>query len=212
MSSIDARSSARFRRWRNQGECVTSGTGRSDSIMAFEKSGAKKKQALRARGHAGPIGIAAGLRDLIVDGAYKSGARLTERAVAERFGCTAAATREAFHLLEKQGAIVVSARRGVRVIDQEQAPPAEVFLVWDQLRRLLGEELRRHGAKASDDGAMAPAAGSRSNRLAAVEESLSRLGVLAHNRRLVELMARAALHVMIVAPERFGEIEASLAR
>ncbi len=180
--------------------------------MSREKTGAEKKHSAAARGHTGPQGIAAELRHLIVDGAYKAGARITERAVAERFGCTAAATREAFHLLEKQGAIVVSARRGARVIDEEQAPPAEIFLVWDRLRWLLGDELRRHGAAVNGDAPQPAAGGSRAQRLGAVEASLARLGGLAHNRRLAEAMARIALHVMIVAPGRFDEIEASLAR
>lgn len=186
--------------------------GRNDAVMSREKTGAEKKQGAAGRSHSGPQGVAAELRHLIVDGAYKAGARITERAVAEKFGCTAAATREAFHLLEKQGAIAVSARRGARVIDEEQAPQGEIFLVWDRLRWLLGEELRRHGASVNGDAPKAAAGESRSQRLGAVEASLLRLGGLSHNRRLAEAMARVALHVMIVAPGRFDEIEASLAR
>lgn len=163
-----------------------------------------------ARG--GAATVADALRRLIADGAYKAGARITERTVAERFGCTAATTREAFHLLEKQGAIVVSARRGARVIDPEQAPPAEIFLVWDRLRWLLGEELRRHGESIDGESDLALSGSPRSHRLAQTEATLLKLGARARNRRLAEAMARIALHVTIVAPDRFDEIEASLAR
>ncbi|MEE2692592.1 MAG: GntR family transcriptional regulator [Pseudomonadota bacterium] len=180
--------------------------------MATDKSSAEKKQSANTRGQPGPLSVAADLRHLIVDGTYKAGARITERTVAERFDCTAASTREAFHLLEKQGAIIVSARRGARVIDHAQAPPSEIFLVWDRLRWLLGEELRRHGQAVNGEGAVTSSGASRSQRLIAAEANLNRLGALAHNKRLAEVMARIALHVMIVAPDRFEEIEASLAR
>ena len=48
--------------------------------------------------------------------------------------------------------------------------------------------------------------------LAAAEAALNQLAEAAQSPRIAELMARTALHVMIVAPERFDEIEASLER
>lgn len=159
----------------------------------------------------GPVAVASALRTLIVDGGYKAGARITERAVGERFGCTAATTREAFHLLEKQGAIMVSARRGARVIDEKLAPPTELFLVWDRLRMLLGDELRRRGFIGADARvAGTETEGVRSGSLASIEAVLAELGERSHNRRLAEAMARVALHVAIIAPGRLGEIEESL--
>lgn len=160
----------------------------------------------------GPSLVADDLRALIVDGSYKAGARITERAVAERFHCTAAATREAFHLLEKQGAIIVSARRGARVIDDQYAPPAELFIVWDRLRWLLGEELRRHDASVEQARVEEKTAKTPSRRLGLVEAQLERLGEASGNMRLAWAMARIALHVSIIAPERLGEIEESLSR
>lgn len=160
----------------------------------------------------GPSLVADELRALIVDGSFKAGARITERAVAERFHCTAATTREAFHLLEKQGAIIVSARRGARVIDDQYAPPAELFIVWDRLRWLLGEELRRHDASVEQLRAGEITAKAPSRRLVLVEEQLERLGAASRNARLARAMARIALHVSIVAPERLGEIGESLNR
>lgn len=154
-----------------------------------------------------PVMIADELRSAIVDGAFRSGVRITERVVAERFGCTAAMTRESFHLLEKHGAIILSARRGARVIDAEFAPPDELFIVWDRLRALLGEELRRRNATVN----FVPSSErSPRHRLAAVERVLTELGETSRNPRLTQAMARIALHVAIVSPDRLFEIEESL--
>ena len=153
--------------------------------------------------------VADGLRAMIIDGELTPGARVTERAVAERFDCTASTTREAFHLLEKQGAIIVSARRGARVIDAKQAPPRELLVVWDRLRWLLGEELRR-----SEVGGLPPertkSGKTRSQRLAHVEQCLTVMSDRSGHPRLAELMSRVALHACIVAPEQLDVIEESL--
>ncbi|PQA87706.1 hypothetical protein CW354_04910 [Marinicaulis flavus] len=161
---------------------------------------------------AGPAVVADELRALIVDGSFKAGARITERAVTERFDCTSATTREAFHLLEKQGAIIVSARRGARVIAEAYAPPEELFIVWDRLRWLLGEELRRHDASIQPSLPEGKSKKQPSDRLKQIEAQLERLGASSGNIRLVRAMARIALHVAIVAPERLVEIEESLSR
>lgn len=156
--------------------------------------------------------VAEGLRALIVDGELAAGARITERAVAERFDCTASMTREAFHLLEKQGAIVVSARRGARVIDASYAPPKELLVVWDRLRWLLGEELRRRDVPVEPADQTEKEAQSLSQRLERVERQLTLLSGLSGNRRLADVMGRVALHVCIVVPERLSELEESLCR
>lgn len=155
--------------------------------------------------------VAGELRALIVDGELAAGARITERTVIERFHCTASTTREAFHLLEKQGAIIVSARRGARVIDADHAPPRELFVVWDRLRWLLGEELRRQAA-APPAGKLGPAGKSRSKRLDAVESRIATLSDMSGLPRLAQIMGQIALHVCIVAPDRLIEIEESLSR
>lgn len=154
--------------------------------------------------------VAEGLRALIVDGELAAGARITERAVAERFDCTASMTREAFHLLKKQGAIMVSARRGARVIDAAYAPPKELFVVWDRLRWLLGDELRRHNTSTELVSQPKKAVQTRSQRLELVERQLALLSSVSGNPRLADLMGQVALHVCIVAPERLAELEESL--
>lgn len=154
--------------------------------------------------------IALKLGRAIVDGEFEAGARITEREVAERFDCSATTSREVFHLLEKQGAIALSARRGARIIDAAKAPPGDVLIVWDHLRRLLGEELRRSGA--SPPERELAGRGAASVRLESIENRLSELAELCGNARIGQVLARVALHVAIVAPERLGEIETSLAR
>lgn len=158
----------------------------------------------------GPEEIAQRLGRAIVDGEFAAGARITEREVAERFDCSATTAREVFHHLEKQGAITLSARRGARIIDAAKAPPDDVFAVWDHLRRLLGEELRRERANAPERPPLTR--GAASARLEAVERRLSELGRLGRNEKLAQVMARVALHIAIVAPTRLDEVEASLAR
>lgn len=158
----------------------------------------------------GPEEIAHRLCEAIVDGEFAAGARITEREVAERFDCSATTAREVFHYLEKQGAIALSARRGARIIDPGKAPPDDVFAVWDHLRRLLGEELRREGVTPPERPP--PGRTAASARLEAIERRLTELGRLGRNDKLGQVMARVALHIAIVAPDRLGEVEASLAR
>ena len=156
--------------------------------------------------------VAGGLRTLILDGELQAGERITERAAAKRFGCTASSTREAFHLLEKQGAIIVSARRGARVIDETYAPPQELFVVWDRLRWLLGEELRQQNKSVGELDSMETSGRTPSQRLELVDKRLRHLSGLSGHPRLAYIMSRVALHVCIVAPERLAEIEESLRR
>lgn len=158
-----------------------------------------------------PSAISDELARMIVDGELEAGARITEREVSELFRCSAATAREAFHLLQKQGAIMLSARRGARIVDGRDAPPGDVFVVWDCLRGLLGEEVRGQSEAGSED-LPALGAGAPSRRLAAVEARLARLGRIARNEKLAQVLSRVAMHVAIVAPERLAEVEASLAR
>jgi DNA-binding GntR family transcriptional regulator len=158
----------------------------------------------------GPPVMAARLRDLIVDGRFPAGARLTEREIGAIFGCSAAAVREILHFLEKEGAVSLSARKGARVMDPRSASPADVLSVWNVLHPLLAQEMARKGIKPGPG--KSPAQGvAASARLRALEGRLARIGKAVGNEKLVSILARAALHLAIVAPERFGELEAELA-
>lgn len=158
----------------------------------------------------GPAAIAASLRDRIVDGQFAPGARVTEREVGALFGCSAAAVREVFHLLEKEGAITLSARRGARVVDAQVAPPGDVMTMWAVMRRLLAREVERKtnwppGEALATDAPL-------SARLRALEGRLAQLGSAIDNPRLTRILSRVAMHLAIVDPAGFGRIEAGMDR
>jgi DNA-binding GntR family transcriptional regulator len=170
----------------------------------------------KARANSGPAGaaghaaIAARLRDRIVDGQFAPGARITEREVSALFGCSASAVREVFHLLEKEGAITLSARRGARVVDAQAAPPGDVQTTWDILRVLLAREVERKTNWPPADAL--PDDASRATRLKALEARLHELGEAIGNRRLTAILARVAMHLAIVDPARFTQVEAGMNR
>jgi hypothetical protein len=153
---------------------------------------------------------AAAMRRLVVDGEFPAGARITERQVSDRFGCTAATAREVFHILEKAGAITQSARRGARVVDQTAAPPDDVFVVWRHLSRLIWSETA--AASATPPPWSPPSSSSRSRRLEAIEHRLGTMAGLTNSPRLGQILGRLAMHLAIVAPDRLAEAEASLVR
>lgn len=163
-------------------------------------------------GPGGPAAIAPNLRDLIVEGRFAPGVRITEREVSQLFGCSAGAAREVFHLLEKDGAIVLSARRGASIIDSRNAPPAQVWAVWDLLLPLLFAEVdRKSGLTAPSFGGRAGQA-SPAHRLRLIEAHLDRLGRLGHNSRVAEILGRLTLHLAIVEPGALDRLEKDLVR
>lgn len=68
----------------------------------------EKHQTLREK-------IAESLREAIIKGTLKSGERLAESEVAERFGISRTPVREAFRQLESEGFLMVAPRRGATV-------------------------------------------------------------------------------------------------
>ena len=62
-----------------------------------------------------PEQIAARLAERIVSGAYAPGQRILEQAVAEEFAVSRGPVREALRLLEKDGLVMILARRGAQV-------------------------------------------------------------------------------------------------
>ncbi len=63
------------------------------------------------------------LREAIVDGELAPGSRLSEQAIASRFGVSRTPVREAFAQLEREGLVLTVARTGVyvRIIDAREA-------------------------------------------------------------------------------------------
>ncbi len=90
--------------------------------------------------------VAVVLRQAIADGTYLSGERLVELAIAQEFSVSQNTVRDALRLLENEGWIVKTSRRGafVRTFSSEEA--AEVYAL---LEAVGGLALRRATARIS---------------------------------------------------------------
>lgn len=132
-----------------------------------------------------------GVLHKVLAGELAPGERLTERYIVETLRCTHAAAREVLHRLQALGAVVVSQRRGARVVSAREAPPGEVELVWRQLLPLL---------EAAAGGVFsAPARGAPAERRVATVQALKRLGTLSGEHRLAQLLQQIALQRAIVS-------------
>jgi DNA-binding GntR family transcriptional regulator len=74
-----------------------------------------------------PEQIAARLSERIVSGAYSPGQRIMEQAVAAEFEVSRGPVREALRLLEKDGLVIILARRGAQVTNPTIAEVHEIF-------------------------------------------------------------------------------------
>ena len=74
-----------------------------------------------------PEQIAARLSERIVSGAYTPGRRILEQAVAAEFAVSRGPVREALRLLEKEGLVIILARRGAQVTNPTIAEVNEIF-------------------------------------------------------------------------------------
>jgi DNA-binding GntR family transcriptional regulator len=81
-----------------------------------------------------PDQIAEWLSDEILREELAPGERITETAVAERFGVSRGPVRDAFKLLEQDGLVTILPRRGVVVTRLDEHDIAEIF----QIRAVLG--------------------------------------------------------------------------
>src|SRR5258705_4258944 len=83
------------------------------------------------------------LRDALVSGAYRDGARLRIETVAEELGVSAMPVREALITLGNEGLIQILPRRGFRVAVQRQNEIRDCFRVNAFVAGLLAEEAAR---------------------------------------------------------------------
>ncbi len=94
-----------------------------------------------------PEQIAARLSERIVSGAYTPGQRIMEQAVAEEFEVSRGPVREALRLLEKDGLVIINARRGAQVTNPTIAEVNEIFDIRSMLNglrdRLIAESPQR---------------------------------------------------------------------
>lgn len=130
----------------------------------------------------------------ILEGSNPPGSRLTEREIAAVADCTHARARETLHHLEKAGAVRMFRHRGAVVLSAEDAPPEEIDAIWSRLLVLLEGLAGQRFSRA--DLMLDPRA-----RLAADTAQLDRLGALAGDSKLAELLKRLALHRAIVTTE-----------
>jgi DNA-binding GntR family transcriptional regulator len=94
-----------------------------------------------------PEQIAARLSERIVSGTYTPGQRIMEQAVAEEFEVSRGPVREALRLLEKEGLVIINARRGAQVTNPTIAEVNEIFDIRAMLNglrdRLIAESTQR---------------------------------------------------------------------
>lgn len=94
-----------------------------------------------------PEQIAARLSERIVSGAYAPGQRILEQAVAVEFAVSRGPVREALRLLEKEGLVVILARRGAQVTNPTIAEVNEIFDIRAMLNglrdRMMAESAQR---------------------------------------------------------------------
>lgn len=94
-----------------------------------------------------PEQIAARLAERIVSGAYAPGQRILEQVVAEEFAVSRGPVREALRLLEKDGLVMILARRGAQVTNPSIEEVNEIFDIRAMLNglrdRMIAESPQR---------------------------------------------------------------------
>lgn len=95
--------------------------------------------------------VARAFSDCIVFLKWEPGQRLIEENLCTEFGISRSPVREAFQILEADGLIIRTARRGVRVTPMSQQDLAEVY----KCRAVLAGLAAGEAAKAADDATLA---------------------------------------------------------
>ena len=86
-----------------------------------------------------PSALAERLREMIIEGHLRPGARLNERALCERLGVSRTPLREAFRVLAAEGLIDLQPNRGAQVVALSEGDVRESFEVMGALEALSGE-------------------------------------------------------------------------
>jgi len=109
-----------------------------------------------------PEQIAARLSERIVSGAYAPGQRIMEQAVALEFEVSRGPVREALRLLEKEGLVIILARRGAQVTNPTIGEVNEIF----DIRAMLNGLRDRMIAESPQCAALLPLIEAEVTRLA----------------------------------------------
>jgi DNA-binding GntR family transcriptional regulator len=83
--------------------------------------------------------LTARLRDMIVEGDLRPGARLPEKELCTQFGVSRTPLREALKVLASDGLVEISPHRGATVVQISRADVEETFPVMGALEALAGE-------------------------------------------------------------------------
>ncbi|HYZ14857.1 MAG TPA: GntR family transcriptional regulator [Candidatus Acidoferrum sp.] len=86
------------------------------------------------------------IRERILAGAFDDGARIVERELAADLGVSRGPVRDALRLLEAEGLVISSPRRGTRVAMPNADDAAEMFAIRAALEPLAAAMLLRRGA------------------------------------------------------------------
>jgi len=92
--------------------------------------------------------LARSLSDAIIFLDYEPGSRIVEEDLCAAYGLSRSPVREALRLLEAQGLVVRSTRRGARVAPISQANLTEVYACREVLEGLAAFEAARHADRA----------------------------------------------------------------
>ena len=178
-----------------RGDNVTTvrfGLARDDATQTFLKSfvaPATKIQTL-------PEQLADTLVGLIVRGIYKSGDRLHESALAERFSVSRGPVREALRILEREGLVTMPPRRGASVTVFTPHRVRDIFGVRSALLAICAEDLARRRppqvVEALNEGTVALGKALKSNDadefIAVVYQLSMYLADMAENRLAREIL------------------------
>jgi len=85
------------------------------------------------------VQLADALREMILEGELRSGEKIREKDLTERFGVSRTPLREAMKILAAEGLVALIPNRGAIVSEHSAADLAEVFPVLAALERLAGE-------------------------------------------------------------------------
>ncbi|MFZ5747873.1 MAG: GntR family transcriptional regulator [Pseudomonadota bacterium] len=153
---------------------------------------------LRAKKRISPEALAEESLKQVMLGGHAAGSRITERWIVDRFAVTHAQAREALHHLEKRGALTLTPRRGARLIELEEASPAEMRPVWLALIELAVRLAVERDAVPEPAPEAVP--DDRWGRYKAVESALTALGEASGNARLTQALQRLAVEAAASQP------------
>ncbi|RSK32323.1 GntR family transcriptional regulator [Rhodovulum iodosum] len=94
------------------------------------------------------VQVADALRELIMEGAIKSGEKIREKELTERFGVSRTPIREAMKILASEGLIELIPNRGAIISERSEEELADAFPVLAALEALAGEQAARRATDA----------------------------------------------------------------